>query len=99
LVVQFKRFACGGGAIEKNCAPVTVNATVDLSPFTEGESAAYSVRAVVNHSGTLGSGHYTAVCARGLTWYVYNDSHVSSREPPTEKASETVYLAFLSKTH
>jgi ubiquitin C-terminal hydrolase len=83
--------------MKKDDAPVSLADLVDFSTFGSLDRAVYEVRAVVNHSGSLSSGHYTAICRRGLAWYLYNGNHVSDRDPPTERASETVYLVFLSK--
>jgi ubiquitin C-terminal hydrolase len=39
----------------------------------------YDLYAVVNHSGTLNSGHYTALCYNEPRdkWMNFNDSHVN----------------------
>ena len=53
----------------------------DLSKYAivQDETMIYDLYGIVNHSGTLGIGHYTAKCyneAEGR-WLHYNDSHVS----------------------
>ena len=75
LVVLLKRFqfspTCG---FEKISVPVK---------FPESElvikSSVYDLYGVVNHFGSLSSGHYTALCREEATsrWFIYNDHQVT----------------------
>ncbi len=75
LVVLLKRFqfspTCG---FEKISVPVK---------FPESElvikSSTYDLYGVVNHFGSLSSGHYTALCREESTsrWFIYNDHQVT----------------------
>lgn len=53
----------------------------------------YQLRAVIDHRGTLGGGHYTARCRRGGQTYSCNDSAVAA-EPEGLTATPFTYLAF-----
>ena len=57
--------------------------TLDLKDYninySKNKSNQYSLNGMAIHSGSLGGGHYYAVCKNYLDdhWYEYNDSHVS----------------------
>ena len=57
--------------------------TLDLKDYninySKNKSNKYSLNGMAIHSGSLGGGHYYAVCKNYLDdhWYEYNDSHVS----------------------
>jgi hypothetical protein len=48
------------------------------------ESHIYDLYGVVNHSGSLSFGHYTAMCFNEIEekWYNFNDSMVTEVKPP-----------------
>jgi hypothetical protein len=97
LIVQLKRFS-GGNKVERNSTPVVIGDSVELSHVCDDRNgAAYEVRGVVYHTGTLSSGHYTASCKRLHCWYGFNDKTVFERDGPAGPASESAYLIFLSK--
>ncbi|RFU32698.1 hypothetical protein B7463_g3648, partial [Scytalidium lignicola] len=81
LLVQLKRFSWDGS---KDSSPVSISVGLDLNRYrdTENESQLrYELTAVIQHSGSTGSGHY--VCsARGPDgkWYCFNDSTVSTTD-------------------
>lgn len=58
----------------------------------------YDLFAVSEHSGGLGGGHYTAMCANFLNgkWYAFNDSNVS---PTTAERSVSpqAYVLFYGR--
>ncbi|XP_074012099.1 ubiquitin carboxyl-terminal hydrolase 50 [Numenius arquata] len=77
------------------CYPLS---DLDLSPYTAQpvrRDAEYSLCAVVNHSGFLDDGHYTAFCEHSVTknWYRFDDDHVTEI-PNSSVQSDTAYLLF-----
>uniref|UniRef100_A0A3P8YW10 ubiquitinyl hydrolase 1 n=2 Tax=Esox lucius TaxID=8010 RepID=A0A3P8YW10_ESOLU len=86
LVLHLQRFGCHG--IEKRKLRTNVLFPLeglDLNPFLSSPSANhtnYSLYAVVNHTGDLNMGHYTALCrnARSGSWYHFDDATVREVE-------------------
>ena len=80
LVVHWKRFSSQEMFRGKLDTAVDFSGNrLDLSPYSAGRAPCrYNLYGVVNHSGTLISGHYTACCRHPYTdeWYEYNDSSV-----------------------
>uniref|UniRef100_A0AAF5PTQ7 Ubiquitin carboxyl-terminal hydrolase n=2 Tax=Wuchereria bancrofti TaxID=6293 RepID=A0AAF5PTQ7_WUCBA len=74
LVIHLKRFTFNGDNWQKNDAYVTFN-TFPLKLQTEY----FSLYAVVNHRGSLNSGHYTAVVRNQITkqWLLFDDDVVA----------------------
>lgn len=61
---------------------------LDMLPLTltkeaDAESHVYDLYGVVNHSGVLGGGHYTAMCFNEIEekWHNFNDSMVTEVKP------------------
>jgi ubiquitin C-terminal hydrolase len=83
---------------------------LDLSEFVKDSKdisvadAKYSLFGIVNHSGNLNGGHYTAECKNphNKMWYNYNDSSVKEShiisEKDTESEGENPYILFYIKT-
>lgn len=85
LIIGFKRFKSD----RKIKSLINYPHILDLSQFilSKGfcnlgrqKDAVYELFAVVNHFGSLLSGHYTAYCKNYLTnkWYEFNDARVTS---------------------
>ncbi|NXS91792.1 UBP50 hydrolase, partial [Jacana jacana] len=77
------------------CYPLT---NLDLSPYMARpvrRGAGYSLSAVVNHSGFLDDGHYTALCKHSVTktWYSFDDDQVT-KIPNSSVQTDTAYLLF-----
>uniref|UniRef100_A0A158PSV7 ubiquitinyl hydrolase 1 n=1 Tax=Brugia timori TaxID=42155 RepID=A0A158PSV7_9BILA len=74
LVIHLKRFTFMGDNWQKNDAYVTFN-TFPLKL----QSEYFSLYAVVNHRGSLNSGHYTAVVRNQITkqWLLFDDDVVA----------------------
>nr|XP_046254978.1 ubiquitin carboxyl-terminal hydrolase 4-like [Scatophagus argus] len=77
------RFGCKGKNQVKLRTNVTFSAKLDLSPFLSSSVQnnsyfSYRLYAVVNHTGNLNVGHYTALCHSALThtWHWFDDSAV-----------------------
>ncbi|KAA0158770.1 hypothetical protein FNF28_06103 [Cafeteria roenbergensis] len=100
LVVVVKRFAYSAFRRAKISVSVELPQALDLRPFCAKGAPAlrgrtdYSLWGVVNHSGSLHGGHYTADCRNADTgqWFCFNDSRVSTSRRPTGGASP--YLLF-----
>jgi len=54
----------------------------------------YSLRAIIDHHGTSGGGHYTAQCKDKLSnvWYVYDDENTGIT--PAPMIGESTYVLF-----
>ncbi len=99
LVIQLKRFKTSGHYRQKLNYPVQFPLEgLDLTPFVlapREEGWIYDCFAVVNHSGDLGGGHYTAYAKHCVTrkWYHFDDSRVS---PASEGSvvSSAAYILF-----
>lgn len=59
-------------------------------------SPPYKLTAVVDHMGTLDSGHYVCKGKRAGKWYLFNDDYVAPLSPPFEP-SEYAYLILYSR--
>lgn len=59
----------------------------------------YELVGVVNHSGEINFGHYTADCKNPINgkWYHFNDSSVSEISMGEQVDSSSPYLLFYSK--
>ncbi|NWX22908.1 UBP50 hydrolase, partial [Aegotheles bennettii] len=71
---------------------------LDLSPYGSPllcKETEYSLCAVVNHSGFLDDGHYTAFCNHSLTknWYRFDDEQIT-KIPNSSVQTDTAYLLF-----
>ena len=84
LVVHLKRFT----GLLKNTTPIGLKQTITVNDQT------YSLYAMVNHSGGLGGGHYTAACKkRNGNWIICNDELVTDiNRLPTQ--SSQPYMLF-----
>ncbi|XP_065808871.1 uncharacterized protein [Labrus bergylta] len=83
LMLHLKRFGCKGKNQVKLRTNVLFSMKLDLNPFLSSSVqntsfSSYRLYAVVNHSGHLNMGHYTAVCHSSLTqtWHCFDDSAV-----------------------
>lgn len=96
LVIQLKRFS-RGNRLQKDNSVVSIPMTIDLAPMFKGEKpfAKYELRAMTNHTGTLDSGHYTALGRRDCQWYTFNDGTVTPKSNPVLE-SEAPYLLYFS---
>jgi ubiquitin carboxyl-terminal hydrolase 2/21 len=105
LVLHIKRFKLQSKQHVKMINSVAFPLTdLNLAAFaSEGcaippETARYDLYAVSNHTGTLTSGHYTAVCklqnlSGSQTWYSFDDDTVTP-VPPEKINSAHAYMMF-----
>lgn len=106
LIVHLKRFGSEmlTGPIEKIETLVKAPVDLDLSPWLAGPTsemgANYRLYSVVNHSGTLQFGHYTAHSRVGegdnRRWFHFNDSTVSPAQE-TEVVTKAAYILFYER--
>jgi len=103
LVMQIRRFSYDksyNGRVVHDHIPFTER--LDLSAFIDGPSTLkYRLVAVVNHRGSLGSGHYMTV-ARGPSghWEEMNDSNVKTvrlKDALRPKTPFSPYLLFYER--
>ncbi|XP_078030524.1 uncharacterized protein LOC144466858 [Epinephelus lanceolatus] len=83
LMLHLKRFGCKGKNQVKLRTNVVFSMRLDLTPFLSSSIqnnsySSYRLYAVVNHTGHLNMGHYTALCHNALTrtWHCFDDSAV-----------------------
>ena len=88
LILHLKRFQYGMGhySVQRRKLNALVKFPIEsldlskvlLGPAPPGAPPVYDLYAVSEHSGSLGGGHYTAVCKNPRTneWYSFNDSYV-----------------------
>eukprot|EP00850_Spirogloea_muscicola_P007586 SM000038S14399 [mRNA] locus=s38:788482:790069:- [translate_table: standard] len=103
LVLHVKRISpVGVHSLRKDSSLVHFDLDgLDCRPFVSGSSPTkascpqYDLFAVINHVGSLSSGHYTASCrnADDGKWYAYNDSKVAT-VPPGSICSPAAYVLF-----
>lgn len=106
LIIHLKRFAVDStsGGTEKIDTFVDFPMDLDLDPFVVGPKATtrqlYRLYAVVNHSGSLSFGHYTAYCKVGeepsRQWYLFNDATVSAASE-SDVVSREAYILFYER--
>jgi len=113
LVIHLKRFEYDKFSSKKEKIeekikfPVrNLNMTPYLNENVKEKPFNYNLFGVINHSGSLSSGHYTARCCDELltTWYNYDDFNVKELKEETInayklKGSEYPYVLFYKRTN
>ena len=56
----------------------------------------YSLISVVNHYGSMNSGHYTAYCNDGKSWYYCDDETIRQADSRELETNVHAYLLFYS---
>ncbi|NWS67813.1 UBP50 hydrolase, partial [Crotophaga sulcirostris] len=99
IIFHLKRFEWQGESERKLSTDIWYPlSNLDLSPYSSPHrcrDAGYSLGAVVNHTGLLDHGHYTAFCKHVATktWYKFDDAEIT--EIPDELVqTDTAYLLF-----
>lgn len=84
LVISLKRFQRSHG-LTKIDREVFFQPTVNLAPFMCGDKSAskYRLIGVVNHSGSLNSGHYTADVLADDVWHHCSDDVITASSNPS----------------
>ncbi len=105
LILCLKRFSYDGRKIHTRVtAPVSQPLSL-VTLFSEespekGGITDYTLRAIVDHHGGAGGGHYTAQCKDKLSseWYIYDDEHSHAVQAPF--IGESTYILFYERaTH
>ncbi|CAK0812062.1 unnamed protein product [Prorocentrum cordatum] len=106
LIIHLKRFGSDQayGPLEKVDTFVDAPLDLDLTPWVLGPSDEkqfqYRLYAVVNHSGTLRYGHYTAYGRVGegpdRQWFHFNDSSVTKADE-SKVVSQEAYILFYER--
>ena len=99
VIICLKRFTYDGRKIHTKVKLPTAEPMVlkdlfsDESPEKEAITE-FSLRALVDHHGGAGGGHYTAQCKDKLSggWYIYDDENTHSVAAPI--IGETTYISF-----
>ena len=102
LIIQLKRFKTEGYNNsfngEKNNEFVSYPIkNLDLSNYIVGpdkNNVKYDLYGVIEHIGTLNSGHYTAICKNDDKWILYNDSIFEETNNPV---TENAYILFYKR--
>jgi len=88
LAIHLKRF---GDSLGYSRSKITRNISFQQNFNLGGRM--YELRAVCNHSGGVGGGHYIAYGKTDAGWFEYNDSHVS-KISESQLVSPNAYLLF-----
>lgn len=102
LIVCMKRFSYDGRKIHTKIQ-VPWSSPLDLETLFSKESpekdgiTKFSLRAIIDHHGGSGGGHYTSQCKDKTdgSWYKYDDESVYSIPQPT--VGESTYVLFYEK--
>jgi ubiquitin carboxyl-terminal hydrolase 4/11/15 len=82
-------------------SPLTLSSTTTST--RSNESLLYDLYAVINHYGTLGGGHYTAIVKRvgvdnNMRWYHFDDTCISPiTDPQHEIVTSAAYILFYKR--
>ncbi|CAH8466309.1 unnamed protein product [Schistosoma turkestanicum] len=99
LIIHLKRFRYEHGTWRKQTTNVDFPIeSLDMSSFIVGpklHSSEYALFSVLNHRGTMESGHYTTFCRniRDGQWYEYDDENVSLLNR-NEIQNDNAYILF-----
>ncbi|CAF1245962.1 unnamed protein product [Adineta ricciae] len=98
FIVHFKRFRLQQMRYIKNESLIRYpTASVDFSRWTHNRSASkYSLVSVVNHFGSMNSGHYTSFCKDGNQWYYCDDESIRAADIRELENNVHAYLLFYS---
>ncbi|KAM5282814.1 ubiquitin carboxyl-terminal hydrolase 45 isoform 1-T3 [Hipposideros larvatus] len=107
LILHLKRFHQAGLSLRKVNRHVDFPLTLDLAPFcsatcknvSAGEKVLYGLYGIVEHSGSMRGGHYTAyVKVRAPSWklleHITGKKNISGlKEPDSESAGQWVHVS------
>jgi ubiquitin C-terminal hydrolase len=98
FVFHFKRFTAQAGVIKKVTTVVDYPDKFAMSGMSKRATGTYKLLGVINHSGGISSGHYTAAAIDPLSgkWFLFNDSYVA---PASEQNvhSTRAYMLFYQR--
>ena len=105
LIVQIKRFnikkkfdseSIFTGEKNNTFVSYPIN-DLDLSSYIVGpekKNTKYDLYGVIQHSGSLNGGHYTAICKNDGNWVTYNDSKLDIADNPV---TNNAYILFYKR--
>lgn len=91
LVVNLKRWT----GIKKNNVIIKYDTSIDLFKYSNIHSQ-YRLFGIINHTGSVRSGHYFSFVEKDNQWYVINDTHISMM-PLDKLVSSSNYCLFYKK--
>ena len=92
LVLHIKRFKCTQNQVSK------LTQRVDFpTSILSLQNTSYVLSSVINHHGSLKSGHYSAYVKHQNQWYCFNDRVVTPIET-ADIVSEHAYILFFTKS-
>ncbi|CAF99830.1 unnamed protein product, partial [Tetraodon nigroviridis] len=101
---ELARFGCRGKNQVKLRTNVLFSMKLSLSSFLSGPEqnsscSSYSLYAVVNHTGNLNMGHYTALCLSTVTgtWHHFDDAAVREVQDESVQSSSAYMLLYSRK--
>uniref|UniRef100_A0A0N5A1M1 Ubiquitin carboxyl-terminal hydrolase n=1 Tax=Parastrongyloides trichosuri TaxID=131310 RepID=A0A0N5A1M1_PARTI len=100
LVIHKKRFAYVDGKCDKNNIYVDFQLNAfDMSPYIHEKNIAniemlYDLYAIVNHRGSLNSGHYTSFVKLENEWFLCDDDIVSPVYSEDELKSDKAFMLY-----
>ncbi|XP_028258050.1 putative ubiquitin carboxyl-terminal hydrolase 50 [Parambassis ranga] len=104
LMLHLKRFGCKGKNQVKLRTNVAFSMKLDLTPFLSSSArntsySSYHLYAVVNHTGHLNMGHYTALCHSAPTriWHCFDDSIVKEVQDSLVQSPNAYMLLYSRK--
>ena len=63
----------------------------------DNTEAIYDLYGVVNHSGSINFGHYTAYCKNKGIWYEFDDARVTEIRNLSSIVTASAYILFYAK--
>jgi len=95
LVFQLNRFIKVQNQYQKDERAIIIPETIDMSRFVinQNNSGVYHLYAIIQHSGTINSGHYFSHIKIDNSWYMFNDSSVT-KSSLTSIDPTTPYMLF-----
>ncbi|CAF0786761.1 unnamed protein product [Adineta steineri] len=98
FIVHFKRFRLQQAHYIKNETLIRYpTSNIDFSRWSQTPSPSkYSLVSVVNHFGSMNSGHYTSYCNDGKQWYYCDDQSIRSADTRELEHNVNAYLLFYS---
>ncbi|XP_067938419.1 ubiquitin carboxyl-terminal hydrolase 8-like [Watersipora subatra] len=96
LIIFFKRFNQFSSHFSKKTNMIDFPEHLQLKGVGEEKHKDYKLYGVVNHYGSLDSGHYTAFCRSIVTnqWHKFNDETVSTVRSFSDIKSSAAYILF-----
>ena len=96
LIIYFKRFTLAtNSSFKKRYELIDFPEELTLNEDNNNNDVTYKAFSIIYHYGNISSGHYTALCKEGNTWYYYDDSRYPKKT--TFNVSGNELLVFYEK--